>query len=77
MISTCLAYLVCATYRGHDNKHRFVDEVCLSEQTQAKVDEDKILRKLRQTRKHVLACPLCPAGHVVIGIVLERDTAEK
>lgn len=64
-------------YGGDEDEHRLVDELSLSEQTQAEVDEDEVLAELGQHPKHVSTRPLCPMRHVVVGVVLEGNSAKQ
>ena len=65
------------TYSGDENKEGLIDQILLSKETEAEVDEDEILRELGEGGKHVLGGTLGSTRHVVVGIVLEGDTAKQ
>lgn len=65
------------TYSGDEDEHGLVDELSLGEETEAEVDEDEVLAQLSERAKHVATGALRPMRHVVVGVVLERDSAEE
>lgn len=64
-------------YRGDKDEKRLEDLDVLGEQVEAEVDEDKILRQLREDGEHVLRGALGTARHRVVRVVLEGDTTEE
>lgn len=65
------------THTGDNDEHGLVDELALSKEAQAEVDEDEVLGEGRQAAKDVARRALRAVRHVVVGVVLERDAAEE
>ena len=61
----------------YENEERLEVEFRFGEERETEVDEDKILGKLGHDLEHKLCGQLCAARHVVIGVVLEADSAEQ
>lgn len=66
-----------STHGSDENEHGLVHQLCGRKETQPEVDEDEILRQLRQHPKHVPTRPLSAVRHVVVRIMLERDSTKE
>ena len=68
----------CSTDANHryNDEQRFEYQLSLGEEGKSQVDEDKIFRQLGEDLEEVFGGELCSAGHVVVSIMLQRDSTE-